>query len=65
VLIAKVGYKISMQENFQLELFGGSQNIFDETYSLGNDINAAGGRYYNAAPGRNYYVGVAIRFDKK
>jgi iron complex outermembrane receptor protein len=32
---------------------------------LGNDINAFGGRYYNAAAKRNYYAGVAFRFDKK
>jgi len=36
--------------------------VLDETYSLGNDINAAGGRYYNAAPKRNYYAGLAINF---
>jgi iron complex outermembrane receptor protein len=41
-------------------LFAGIENAFDVTYSLGNDINAAGGRYYNAAPGRNYYGGVSL-----
>lgn len=61
----KIGYKVSLSDRFHLDLFAGAQNIFDETYSLGNDINAAGGRYYNAAAGRNYYGGVAVRFDKK
>jgi iron complex outermembrane recepter protein len=25
---------------------------------LGNDLNAFGGRYYNAAPSRNFFGGV-------
>jgi len=29
---------------------------------LGNDLNAFGGRYYNAAPLRNFYGGVHVRF---
>jgi len=32
-------------------------------YSLGNDINAFGGRYYNAAPGANYSAGISIRYN--
>ena len=28
--------------------------------SLGDDINAAAGRYYNAAPGVNYFVGLSL-----
>ncbi|MEO6814491.1 MAG: TonB-dependent receptor, partial [Ginsengibacter sp.] len=60
----KLGYKTLISKEVQLELFTGAQNIFDEKYSLGNDINAAGGRYYNVAPGRNYYAGVALRFNK-
>ena len=41
--------------------FGGADNLLNVTYSLGNDINAAGNRYYNAAAGRNYYLG--LRFS--
>ena len=42
--------------------FIGGENLFDMRYSLGNDINAAGGRYFNTAPGLNIYVGVALQF---
>lgn len=45
-----------------LQIFVGAQNIFNETYSLGNDINAAGGRYFNTAPGRSFYGGVTFSF---
>ena len=46
----------------RLELFAGVDNLFDATYSLGNDLNAAGQRYYNPAPPRNYYGGIALQF---
>lgn len=43
-----------------INVFGGIDNAFDVKYSLGNDINAAGNRYYNAAPGVNYFAGVGL-----
>lgn len=42
-------------------LYAGVNNLLNSRFSLGYDINAAGGRYYNAAPLRNYYV--QIRAD--
>lgn len=42
--------------------FAGADNLLNMTYSLGNDINATGGRYYNAAMKRNYYLGININF---
>lgn len=46
----------------QLQLFAGVDNLLDEKYSLGNDINAYGKRYFNPAAVRNYYGGVKIEF---
>ena len=57
---ARVGYRQAFKK-IQLDVFGGCNNIFDEKYSLGNDINAAGGRYYNVAPGRNYSIGIEFK----
>ncbi len=45
----------------ELIVFAGIDNLLDRTYSLGNDLNAAGARYYNAAAPRNYYAGVKFR----
>lgn len=45
-----------------LALFGGVDNLLNERYSLGNDINAFGGRYYNAAPLQNFYGGIRMSF---
>jgi iron complex outermembrane receptor protein len=40
---------------------GGVDNLLDEQYSLGNDVNGFGGRYFNAAAGRNYYVSLQLQ----
>jgi len=60
----RLGWKIPLKGTIKLNVYAGADNLLDETYSLGNDINAAGGRYYNAAPKRNYYVGIAFQWNK-
>lgn len=62
LLGTRLGYK-SANKKIQWELFAGADNIFNVKYSLGNDINAAAGRYYNLAPGRNYYAGIVFGFN--
>ncbi len=44
------------------ELFSGVNNLFNANYSLGNDLNAANGRYFNAAAKINFYFGLGVRF---
>lgn len=60
LLQCKAGYKLNLKK-LLLEIFAGADNIFNENYSLGNDINAAGNRFYNAAPIRNYFAGIKLR----
>ncbi|TDQ17354.1 iron complex outermembrane receptor protein [Algoriphagus boseongensis] len=43
-----------------LEAFVGVDNLLDESYSLGNDLNAFGGRFYQPAPIRNWYGGLKL-----
>ncbi len=43
--------------------FFGINNLTDERYNTDIRINAFGGRYFEPAPDRNIYAGVAIRFD--
>jgi len=59
---ARIGFEFKFHSKAKLNLYTGVDNILDQTYSLGNDINAAGGRYYNAAPARNYYFGLVFSF---
>ena len=37
-----------------------ADNIGNIRYSLGNDLNAFGGRYYNPSPSRNLQLGVSF-----
>ena len=60
LLGTRAGYKSSSTRKTRFELFAGVDNALDEQYSLGNDLNAIGGRYYNAASPRNYYVGLKV-----
>lgn len=43
-----------------IEIFCGADNLIDSKYSLGNDINATGNRYFNVAASRNFYVGLVM-----
>lgn len=56
----KTGWKIKIKQKHVLDLFVGIDNILNEKYSLGNDLNPFGGRYYNAAPTRNYFGGLKM-----
>jgi iron complex outermembrane receptor protein len=59
----RIGYSTTIQQ-LNLTVFTGVDNAFNAKYSLGNDINAAGGRYYNAAATANYFVGLTVNFNK-
>jgi len=59
---AKAGWQITSNKKTKLEIYAGVGNLLNEKYSLGNDLNAVGNRYYNPAPLRNYYIGVNAGF---
>ena len=62
---ARTGWKKHLHPKVLMELFIAADNILDEKYSLGNDINAFGGRYYNAATPFNFAGGIALHFNFK
>ena len=41
-------------------LWASSDNLGNELYSSGPDLNATGGRFYNPSPGRNFHVGLRV-----
>lgn len=43
-----------------LSVFVGADNILNQLYSLGNDLNAFGSRYFNAAAKRNFFAGLTV-----
>lgn len=64
LLGCRAGWKPTLKSRIAFNFYAGIDNLLDETYSLGNDINAAAGRYYNAAPERNYYAGISFQWSK-
>lgn len=62
LLQAKLSWPLLNSKKIGLEIFAGADNILNEKYSLGNDINAFGGRYFNAAAPLGFYGGVKARF---
>ena len=56
----KTGWRSSRPGKPLLDIFAGVDNLLNENYSLGNDLNAFGGRYFNAAPLRNFFGGVKV-----
>ncbi|HEY4654227.1 MAG TPA: TonB-dependent receptor [Cyclobacteriaceae bacterium] len=54
----KAGYRFVLEGDFPINLFAGVDNVLDEKYSLGHDLNAFGGRFYNPAMPVSFYVGI-------
>ncbi|ADY52253.1 TonB-dependent receptor [Pseudopedobacter saltans DSM 12145] len=68
-VFADAYHLIQMRLNWKKELnksllnfYIGTDNLLDETYSLGNDINAFGNRYFNPAANRSFFAGANIKF---
>lgn len=61
LLSARLGCRFKTRNNSDIDLFIAGDNLLNEIYSLGNDINAAANRYYNAAARRNFAAGISLK----
>jgi iron complex outermembrane recepter protein len=59
---ARMGWRETFGSRWDVELYGGVDNLLDEEYSLGNDLNAFANRFYQPAPGINFYGGFKLGF---
>ncbi|GAB3638376.1 TonB-dependent receptor [Hymenobacter arcticus] len=57
---SRAGWRRTVLGRLQLDLYAGVDNATDRRYSLGNDLNAFGGRYFQPAAARNYYGGALV-----
>lgn len=57
---ARTGWRGNVGSAFDLELFFGVENLLNVSYSLGNDLNPFGGRYFQPAAPRNFYGGIKV-----
>lgn len=64
-LLAGARLGLKLKGKLPLDAYAGVDNAFNQWYSLGNDLNAAGKRYFNAAPPANFYVGLTTLLPLK
>ena len=57
---ARGGWRRTLAGHLETNLYAGLDNAADRRYSLGNDLNAFGGRYFQPAPGRAWYGGAQL-----
>ena len=60
MLGGRSGWRRTLFSKLELDVYAGLDNAANRRYSLGNDLNAFGGRYFQPAPGRNYYGGALL-----
>lgn len=60
LVTAKAGWQIDGKND--IDIFAGVDNLLNKKYSLGNDLNAFGERYFEPSPARNYYFGMKLYF---
>lgn len=65
LITAKTGWKFQLKQKHLIDVFLGVDNLLNQKYSLGNDLNAFGQRYYNPSPQRNYFGGIKVYFNKQ
>ncbi|QIX62838.1 TonB-dependent receptor [Hymenobacter sp. BT18] len=57
---ARGGWRHPLPGRLEADLYAGLDNATDRRYSLGNDLNAFGNRFFQPAPGRSYYTGAQL-----
>ncbi len=57
LLQMRLEYRPSLLRKAELRFFVSGQNLLNESYSLGYDLNAFGERYYQAAAPRHFFAG--------
>lgn len=60
LLQARISYQLPIKKR-EMELYLSGDNLLNQKYSLGNDINAFGGRYFNPAHTINFMGGVRVK----
>jgi iron complex outermembrane recepter protein len=62
LLGGRLGFRRTFANRIRADVFAGVDNALNQQYSLGNDINAFGNRYFNPAATVNYFGGINARY---
>ncbi|MEO7767344.1 MAG: TonB-dependent receptor, partial [Ferruginibacter sp.] len=63
LFFARVGYKKNLGKKMKGEIYFSYDKSFNTPYGLGNDLNAAGNRFFNPSTPQSLLVGVKIQFN--
>ncbi len=61
LISGRIGFKKAFKQ-MEGKIFGGVDNLLNQRYSLGNDTNAFGNRFFNIAPDRTFNAGISLAF---
>lgn len=59
---ARIGWKKEVSKHLRLDIYVAGENLTNTNYSLGFDLNANGGRYFNTAAGRAIFSGLNLNY---
>jgi iron complex outermembrane receptor protein len=63
---AKIGWRGALPNGAGLDIFAGSNNLLDQEFSLGNDLNPQfGNRYFQPAADRTFFAGVRLTMARR
>lgn len=61
IFYGKAGFQKSIGKKFSLDLNVAVDHSFNKPFSLGNDLNAAGNRFFNPSSPENIYAGLKLK----
>ena len=65
LLFIKLGYKTKMFSKISADFFVATEKSFNNPYSLGNDLNATGNRFFNPSAPSGINIGAKFQFAVK
>ena len=63
LFFARLGYKKDFSKKLHGEIYFSYDKSFNTPFGLGNDLNAAGNRFFNPSAPQNFIGGIQIRFN--
>ncbi len=63
LLFSRLGFKKDFTKLLQAEIYVAYDKSFNTPYGLGNDLNAAGNRFFNPSAPENFVGGIRLKFN--
>jgi iron complex outermembrane receptor protein len=63
LLFSRLGYRKLLAKKMQAELYFSYNRSFNNPYSLGNDLNAAGNRFFNPSAPETIVTGLKLQYN--